>query len=234
VLFLFCADSVYGQQFWKEIGFMEWTVEWVTTRSACGLLLVALSLLFAEGVAPAKPGAQPVVLPSVRIKLLVPPGWREVGSAEVISNRRRILLKDADLKKAVESRARLPQFAFTKHAEDYDSLNPAVQFVSRPAVDAMDALGVVQQTIDAMKSGLADFQVIEGPTSRQIAGRNAALARMRYKVGAPNGDSYAVESRVIVVLDGKELAIIGFTGTATGADRCEGEFQALLKSIQPM
>jgi hypothetical protein len=85
-----------------------------------------------------------------------------------------------------------------------------------------------------MKSGFAEFQVVEGPTSRQIAGRNAALARLRYKVGAPNGDSYSVESRLIVALDGKELAIIGFTGTATGADRREGEFQALLKSIQPM
>jgi hypothetical protein len=196
-----------------------------------GVLAIGSVVLFADGVSQAKP-SQSVVLPSVRIRLFAPAGWHEVGSPDVIANRRRIVLKDAEFKKAVASRARLPQFAFTKHPADYGSLNPSVQFVSRPAVEGLDAVGAIHEALGMMRSGVAEFQVLEPPVPRQIAGRTAAIARFKYKVGAPTGDSYEVESRLIVIVDGSELAIIGFTGTTTGTDRCETEFQALVKSIQ--
>jgi hypothetical protein len=199
-------------------------------KRSLGLMAVGSLVVFADGVIQAKP-SQSVVLPSVRVRLSAPAGWHEVGSSEVIANRKRIVLKDAELQKAVASQARLPQFAFTKHPADYGSLNPSVQFVSRPA-EGFDAVGAIQQAIGMMRSAVAELRVLEPPAPRQIAGRTAAVARFKYKVGAPTGDNYEVESRLIVIVDGSELAIIGFTGTTTGTDRCEIEFQALLKSIQ--
>jgi hypothetical protein len=196
------------------------------------VLALVFVVLF-TGIAQAQTSPS-VVLPSVRVRLSAPTGWREVGSPDVIAYRQRVVLRDADFKKAVAARARLPQFAFTRHPETYGSLNPSVQIVSRPAVEGMDAVGVIQQAIGAMKAGVSEFRLIEPPVSKQIAGRTGAVARFKYKVGAPTGDTYEVESRLIVIVDGSELAIIGFTGTATGTDRCESEFQALLKSIQPI
>ncbi len=194
--------------------------------------MMSLVFLFsiAENVAFAKPESRsrsplPVTLPSVRIKLLAPAGWQEVGSKEVIANLQRIVLKDADLKNAVATRARLPQVAFAKHAPGYDSLNPSVKFVSQPA-EGLDGVRAIQQAIDLMKSGVDGFQLVERPVPKQIAGRAGATARFKYKVAG-----YEVESRILVIVDGSELTIIGFTGTASGPDRCESEFQDLLKSI---
>jgi hypothetical protein len=195
-------------------------------------------MLFAQGFATTVEAqahsGQQVMLPSTRVKLAAPSGWIEVGSAEVIANRKRIVLKSEELRKAVAARARLPQFAFTKYPADHDSLNPSVQFVSRPLPEGLGALGAIEQGIAALKSAVNSFELVDKPTTKKFGGREGAIARVRYKVAGPSGDSYAVESRMIAIVDGNELTIIGFTTSVSGPDRCEKEFQSLIASIEPM
>jgi hypothetical protein len=56
-----------------------------------------------------------------------PPGWHSLTSQQVVENRERVRMADEELQKAIQKQATLPLFAFAKHEEPYEGLNPSIQ-----------------------------------------------------------------------------------------------------------
>jgi hypothetical protein len=164
------------------------------------------------------------------ISLVPPAGWHAASLEQIQANRERVRLSDPELQRALETRSALPVFAFTKYAEPYPALNPAVQITMRPAM-AGSATHLLSSAVEAMRRGFADIQIVAPARPAKVSGLNGAHMMVAYTLKNSAGDSFRVLSRLWLVPRGRLMFLIGMSGTEAGTDVCEGEFAAALASI---
>jgi hypothetical protein len=159
-----------------------------------------------------------------------PAGWHDVSLAEVQANRDRVRMADPELQHAVSMRSTLPIIAFTKYEEPHAALNPTIQVMLRPAL-----AGTPLQLLTAVLAGLPrafpDFRLVTPVQAVEVDGRPAAHATATYTIQNQQRESFRVKGRFWLVPRGSLMFLIGMSGTQSGEDVCEPEFQAVISTL---
>ena len=163
-----------------------------------------------------------------------PAGWHSLTSQQIVENRERVRMADEELQKAIQERASLPLFAFSKHEEPYESLNPSIQVGMRPLApfEGKPAAEILAAIVGAIRSMAPDFTIVKDVHEVEISGLKGAGLEAKYTLGNAGGAKFPVWSRMLVVPRGKLLFIIGMSGTQEGPDVCAKDFAAALASIR--
>lgn len=168
------------------------------------------------------------------ISLTRPAGWHTATLAQVQTNREQTKLSDPELQAALATRSALPLFVFTKHQEPHPGINPSVQVTLRQALPGTP-VRLLTDALRTMRQAFADLKIIEPVRAGNVAGLAAAHVRLTYTLQNQTGTRARVISRLWLVPRGSLMFLIGMSGSESGPDVCEGEFDAVLKSmaIQP-
>jgi hypothetical protein len=196
------------------------------------LLAAAVAGLSVAAADAREPRGEVLVVPSVRLKFEVPRGWHPLDAVAVNESRRRVQLSDPELTRYVQERARLPKMTFTRHPADFPSMNPTLQ------VYTVDPGHRAAEVIDATLAQLArvgDFKIVEPPHPIALPGRTTSQVRATFTMSVPGAEQpVAVEARLLAITDGTETVVFGFSGPASGDDRCEAEWRRLVASLAPV
>jgi hypothetical protein len=194
-------------------------------------LAIAIGLFAALATATER-SEKALVLPSVRIKFEPPRGWYAVDDDATKASRQRITLSDPELTRFIHERARLPKMVFIKHAPDYPKMSPTLQVYTVPP--GHTPLEVAQATLQQL-GGMSDLKVVEAPHALPLAGRTTSALRVTYALSTVNAPApLQVEARLLIISDGPESVVFGFSGPATGDDRSEAEWRRVVASIAPV
>jgi hypothetical protein len=150
------------------------------------------------------------------------------------NHREQTKLSDPELQAALATRSALPLFVFTKHQEPHPGINPSVQVTLRQALPGTP-VRLLTDALRTMRQAFADLKIIEPVRAGSVAGLAAAHVRLTYTLQNQTGTRARVISRLWLVPRGSLMFLIGMSGSESGPDVCEGEFDAVLKSmaIQP-
>jgi hypothetical protein len=94
----------------------------------------------------------------------------------------------------------------------------------------------VRRSINARVAHLAHTKgltFVEAPRSLRVAHRAAAFTRIRFPV-LGHGVRFDVEARALAIAAPTAVVAFGFSGAASGDERCEAEFKSVLRSIKPL
>jgi hypothetical protein len=167
------------------------------------------------------------------ISIEPPPGWHTATVSQMAENREKIRLSDAELEKAVKAQATPALFAFMKHPEPYDNINPSISIILRPAPPS---LGSATQLLDLAVGGLKgvhkDFTIVEPTREVTVGGLPGAGARVSYTLRTTEDAEYKVLARMWAVKRGSFLILVGMSGAQEGADVAEEEFATALASLR--
>jgi hypothetical protein len=176
-------------------------------------------------------GAQELVQhPGAGIELMRPAGWQDATLAQVQANREKVRLPDSELQHALQTRSALPVIAFTKYPEPHAGLNPSVQVTLRSALRGAPT-ELLSGALVTMRRAFPDFKILSPVRATQVSGLPAAQVKATYTLTAQSGQSFPVQSRMWLVPRGSLMFLIGMSGTTSGEDVCEAEFNAVLASI---
>lgn len=192
---------------------------------AIGVVLAVLVLPFAtraqERVGNATAG----------ISIVPPSGWHVTSMQEVMQNRSRVRLPDAQLEAGLQ-RATAPLFVFSKYQEPHPTLNPTVQVVLRPRPASLptSATALLRIATVTLQKAFPDFAFVEPIQDVQVSGMSAAYMKATYTLRSASGE-HPILSRTWLVPRGSFMFLIGMSGATDGEDVSEAEFAAALKSI---
>jgi hypothetical protein len=175
-------------------------------------------------------GQDRIEIASAGISLDRPSGWRTATTADVQANRERVRLSDADFQRALVARGALPIIALMKHPEPFAGLNPTVQVTLRPALKGTPTQ-LLNGALEAMRRGFADLAIVQPVEATSVAGLPAAHVRVTYTLRTASV-SAPVLSRIWLIPRGSLMFLIGMSGTQSGPDVCESEFDDVLRSIK--
>jgi len=82
-----------------------------------------------------------------------------------------------------------------------------------------------------MRRGFSDFRIVTPVRAVRVEGWPAAHGRATYTLRNRAGESFRVLSRLWLVPREPLMFLIGMSGSDSGDDVCEGEFGAVLDSI---
>ena len=183
-------------------------------------------------------GARPVAQQQFRnatagIALSPPAGWSVVSMQDVMQNRAKVRVADAELQAGLQ-RATAPLFVFAKYPEPHPTLNPTIQIVLRPApgTAGTPATTILAGATQTLQKVYPDFQFIEPIRSAVISGMPAASMKAAYTLRTQQGGAYRILSRMWLVPRGSTMFLIGMSGPVEGPDVSDGEFAGALASIQ--
>jgi hypothetical protein len=172
-----------------------------------------------------------LVVPSVGVKFAVPAGWHERANTDAAESWRHVRLADPALNRYLKERARIPKLLFTKHDDDFPSLNPTLQ-VNTTTTRGSTAEQIAAASVQPMMH-MTGFKLTEPPHAVTVRGRQAAVVCATFPLS--KGDvTLMVQAWMLVVVDGNEAVVFGLSGQASGADRVDSEFQRLLASVTPV
>lgn len=202
-----------------------------SSRSVGRRALIAVAVLAAAslGVTPALYAAgtersDVVVITSVGIQFEKPRGWFAVDGASAVEGMERA--HQASGWQPAHPRFDVPKLTFAKYGPDHATMNPVLTVYEVLARhDPRRYLELAARRISQVEG----FALIEPPRSLRIARYDAAFARMSYPASG-----LKVESRAVAIAGRSATVAIGLTAAAEGPDRCEAEFQRLLRSIEPL
>jgi hypothetical protein len=168
------------------------------------------------------------------ISLTRPAGWHTATLAQVQASREQTKLSDPELQAALATRSALPVIVFTKYQEPHPGINPSVQVTLRQALPGTP-VRLLTDALRTMRQAFADLKIIEPVRAANVAGLAGAHVRLTYTLQNQTGTRARVISRLWLVPRGSLMFLIGMSGSESGRDVCEGEFDAVLKSmaIQP-
>ncbi len=170
-------------------------------------------------------------MPPGRVGFDAPPGGRGQTSQDAQENRQRIRLSDPEMTRYIRERARLPKMVFTKHPIDYPAMNPTFQVYTAPP--GLKAAAVLQSTLQQFKA-MPGFKLAE-QRAVPLPGRDAVMMHATFPLtNTVNEQTQTVEAHMLIVSDGTETAVFGFSGPAEGNDRCDSEFRRFLASVKPL
>ena len=195
---------------------------WFVTAGILAVLAVPFGTRAQERVGNATAG----------ISLVPPTGWHVTSMQEVLRNRSRVRLPDAELEAGLQ-RATAPLFVFSKYPEPYATLNPTVQVVLRPRPASLPASATAMLRIATatLQKAFPDFAFVEPIQDAQVSGMRAAYMKATYTLRTADQREHRVLSRTWLVPRGSFMFLIGMSGAPDGDDVCETEFAAALKSI---
>ena len=200
------------------------------------LLGAVLLLMVWSGNAPAADEANVDVFRSAaaQIELHKPTGWHFQGMERALANRAEVELSDEEFQKAMHRNAALPLVVATKHAEPYDSLNPSVQVIARPAgpLKGASPTEILGQVEPAFKRQFADYTSLDGIRETSIGGERAARMTFRYTARTGDGGEFPTRVTMVMVLRGSLVYQFGFSAPPTGSDALADEVEAVLRSVK--
>ena len=195
---------------------------------ALGCALLAFPLFLAASHA-----QQRYSNPTAGVSVTPPAGWSVVSMQQVLENRSKVRLPDAELQTGLQ-RATAPLFAFAKYPEPHVGLNPSVQIVLRPSPSAANssAATILAGAIDTLQKLYPDFQFVEPIRNVAVSGMPAAYMKASYTLRTQQGNAHRILSRMWLVPRGAYMFLIGMSGPTEGADVSEREFATALASIE--
>ncbi len=167
------------------------------------------------------------------ISIEPPPGWHTATVDQLAENREKTRLSDAKLEQAMKTLATPALFAFTKHPEPYDNLNPSIQIILRPTPPGLaTATQLLEVTVEALKGAHQDFKTVEPIRELNVGGLPGAGMKVSYTLRTTEGAEFKVLARTWAVKRGNFLVLIGMSGAQEGADVAEEEFSMALASLR--
>jgi hypothetical protein len=126
-----------------------------------------------------------------------------------------------------------PLVAFSKYREPYDDLNPSFEVHVRPIAD-LQGMGLPEglRPILEMQRSVLGARVAQGPSVAEVAGKQAAYARLEYTAETPEGLELPVTSQLWAVPDGDHFFLVD---AGTRQDEKTGtrkEIEAILRTIR--
>jgi hypothetical protein len=159
-----------------------------------------------------------------------PAGWHDLTLAQVQETREHTRLADPELQHAISRQSAMPILSFTKYQEPHAGLNPTIQLGLRPLV-AGAPTEVLEMALQTMPRLFADFRPIAPVEAVQVAGLSAAHATATYTQHTDGGETFPVKSRLWLVPRGRLMFLITMSGSQTGEDVCEREFEAVISTL---
>jgi hypothetical protein len=166
------------------------------------------------------------------ISIVPPSGWHVTSMQEVMNNRSRVRLPDAQLEAGLQ-RATAPLFVFSKYQEPHATLNPTVQVVLRPRPASLptSATALLRIATVTLQKAFPDFAFVDPIQDVQVSGMSAAYMKATYTLRTADQREHRILSRTWLVPRGSFMFLIGMSGATGGDDVCQAEFAAALKSI---
>jgi hypothetical protein len=166
------------------------------------------------------------------ISIVPPSGWHVTSMQEVMNNRSRVRLPDAQLEAGLQ-RATAPLFVFSKYQEPHATLNPTVQVVLRPRPASLptSATPLLRIATVTLQKAFPDFAFVDPIQDVQVSGMSAAYMKATYTLRTADQREHRILSRTWLVPRGSFMFLIGMSGATDGDDVCQAEFAAALKSI---
>ena len=159
-----------------------------------------------------------------------PAGWHDLTLAQVQEARERTRLADPELQRAVSRQSAMPILSFTKYEEPHAGPNPTIQLGLRPLVPGAPT-EVLEMALATMPRLFADFRPVGPVQAVQVAGLSAAHATATYTQHNDQGETFPAKSRFWLVPRGRLMFLITMSGSQTGEDVCEREFEAVISTL---
>lgn len=200
-------------------------------RRASVLIALVLALIPASADGGDKPTR--VENSTAGVSIEPPPGWNVSTVAQLAENREKIRLSDAELEEAMKRLATPALFAFMKHPEPYDNINPSIQVILRPAPPGLaTARQLLEVTVEALKGAHKDFKTVEPISELTVGGLPGAGMKVGYTLRTTEGAEFKVLARTWAVKRGNFLVLVGMSGAQEGTDVAEEEFTAAFASLK--
>ena len=170
--------------------------------------------------------------PTAGLSIAPPAGWHVTSMQRVMDNRAQVRLPDAELTAGLQ-RATAPLVVFSKYPEPHATLNPTAQVVLRPLPASLGAAAteMLAAATATLQRAFPDFTFVDPIQPATVSGLPAAYMKATYTLRTASGAAFPVLSRTWLVPRGKVMFLIGMSGTTSGEDVSEAEFQAVLESI---
>ncbi len=176
------------------------------------LALILLTCPFAL----AEPESDHFVSSVAGFEIRKPSSWHFSGKAEHLAQLKELKLQDAEFKRRMVERSRVPLVILMKHPEGFDDLNPTVKVQFRPMdpVKGKSAVEILNLILPSFRSVFKNFKVTKEPKATTVSGLPAAYVEMEYELETEEGRSFPTTSQVWLVPNGDFMFIIG-AGTRT-------------------
>jgi hypothetical protein len=180
--------------------------------------------------AAATDGGDDVVISIGSVQFHAPRGWQSQEASVVEANRQRVQRLNQGIDNSYGSIG-APKYVFAKYANgEHHSVIPSLSvFATRQRVEPLAAGKEALAGI----SKVDGTRVVEAPHALRLAKHDAALFRVVYRSNDVH-DTVVMEARVIMIAGDADFVVFSFVSPTAGADRCEPEFRALLRSIEAL
>jgi hypothetical protein len=162
-----------------------------------------------------------ISIPSFGLSVAPLPGWHVVSAQENADNLRSLRMDDRQFQELAIRYANSPVVALSKYKEPYEDLNPSFKINVRPmgGFNGRPPTEILAAALPTFSRAFSDLKVQEGPKPTEVAGHDAAYARLAYTMRA-GGAAFPTISELWIVPRGPIMLMIG---TGTRADERNGK-----------
>ena len=171
--------------------------------------------------------------PGAGITVIRPAGWHTVTIQRIEENGKNVRIPDEQLQEVIQKYASAPLFAFTKHPEPHDDMNPSIQVGFRPLGSIAGRLPteILTAAVKFIENSFNNFTFVDEVQETTVSGMPAAYMSATYRLPTESGVTYDVLSRMWIVPRGSFMFMIGMGGPESGPEASEEEFTEFMKSI---
>ena len=198
------------------------------------IVLAGMCLFLMIGMAIAEDNENTFRSITAGFEVTKPASWQFLTAKQNLENLKRTKLSDEEFHKMMLKYATAPLVAMMKYPEPFDDLNPSLKVNVKPfgQLKGIDPKQILSMVSVQFASIFKDYQLVEGPSDREVSGIKSGYLRFNYSLQIPDGRTFPTTSELWIVPRGDYFFMIG---AGTRQDEKTGtrkEIQEILKTVK--